>query len=72
MAGKTLSSVSFFKVGLHIHNVPQNKDEFTINNLFYSCEALIFIHPFVHEFLCGLIFMGHPVIQHYQSFELCK
>ena len=65
MAGKTLSSVSFFKVGLHIHNVPQNKDEFTINNLFYSCEALIFIHPFVHEFLCSLIFMGHPVVNQF-------
>ena len=45
-----------------MHTVPQNKDKFTINNLFYCCEALIFTHPLVYEFLCGLIFMGHPVI----------
>ena len=50
MAGKTLSSVSFFKVGLHIHNVPQNKDEFIINNLFYCYKALTFTQPLVHEF----------------------
>ena len=41
--------------------VPQNKDKFTINKLFYCCEALIFTHPLVYEFLCGLIFMAHPV-----------
>ena len=44
-----------------MHTVPQNKDKFTISNLFYYCEALIFTHPLVYEFLCGLIFMGHPV-----------
>ena len=44
-----------------MHTVPQNKDKFTINNLFYCCKALIFTHPLVYEFLCGLIFMGHPV-----------
>ena len=62
MTGKTLLSVSFFQVGLLMHTVPQNKDKFTINNLFYCCEALIFTHPLVYKFLCGLIFMGHPVI----------
>ena len=44
-----------------MHTVPQNKDEFTINNLSYCCEALIFTQPLVYEFLCGLIFMAHPV-----------
>ena len=44
-----------------MHTVPQNKYKFTINNLFYCCEALIFTQPLVYEFLCGLIFMGHPV-----------
>ena len=44
-----------------MHTVPQNEDKFTINNLFYCCEALIFTHPLVYEFLCGLIFMGHPL-----------
>ena len=44
-----------------MQTVPQNKDKFTINNLFYCCKALIFTHPSVYEFLCGLIFMGHPV-----------
>ena len=44
-----------------MHTVPQNKDKFTINNLFYCCKARIFTHPLVYEFLCGLIFMGHPV-----------
>ena len=44
-----------------MHTVPRNKDKFTINNLFYCCEALIFTQPLVYEFLCGLIFMGHPV-----------
>ena len=61
MTGKTFWSVSFFKVGLHMHTVPQNKDKFTINNLFYCCEGLIFTQPLVYEFLCGLIFMAHPV-----------
>ena len=46
-----------------MHTVPQNKDKFTINNLFYCCKALIFTHPSVYEFLCGLIFMGHPVLE---------
>ena len=41
--------------------VPQNKDKFTINDLFYWCKALIFIQPLVYEFLSGLILMGHPV-----------
>ena len=44
-----------------MHTVPQNKDEFTISNLFYYCEAHIFTHPLAYKFLCGLIFMGHPV-----------
>ena len=43
--------------------VSQNKDRFTINNLFYCCEALIFTHPLVYEFLCGPKHMGTPVIQ---------
>ena len=34
-----------------MHSVPQNKDKFTINNLFYRFEALIFTHPLVYEFL---------------------
>ena len=41
--------------------VPQNKDKFIIYNLFHCCEALIFTHSLVYEFLCGLIFMAHPV-----------
>ena len=44
-----------------MHTVPQNKDKFTINDLFYCCEGLIFTHSLVYEFLCGLIFMAHPV-----------
>ena len=44
-----------------MQTVPQNIDKLTINNLFYYCEALIFTHPLVYKFLCGLIFMGHPV-----------
>ena len=44
-----------------MHTVPQNEDKFTINNLFYCYEALIFTHPLVYEFRCGLIFMAHPV-----------
>ena len=55
-----------------MHTVPQNKDEFTINNLFYCCEALIFTHPLVYEFLCGLIFMGHPVRQILKHFDTCQ
>ena len=46
-----------------MQTVPQNKEKFTINNLLYCCEALIFTHPLVCKFLCGLIFMGHPVIE---------
>ena len=53
----------FLKVGLHVHTAPQNKDKFTINNLFYCYEALIFAHSLVYKFLAGLIFMGHPVLQ---------
>ena len=44
-----------------MHIVPQNKGKFTMNILFYCCKALIFTHPLVNEFLCGLIFMAHPV-----------
>ena len=44
-----------------MYTVPQNKDKFTINDLFYWCKALIFIQPLVYEFLSGLILMGHPV-----------
>ena len=61
MTGKTFWSVSFFKVGLLMHTVPQNKGKFTMNNLFYCCEVLIVTYSFVYEFLCGLIFMAHPV-----------
>ena len=63
MTDKTFCSLSFFKVALHMHTVPQNRDKFTTNNLFYCCKALIFTQPLVYEFLCGLIFMGHPVIK---------
>ena len=45
-----------------MHTVPQNKDKFTINNLFYCCEALIFTHPLVYEFLCGPKYMATPVV----------
>ena len=45
-----------------MQTVPQKKDEFTSNNLFYHFEALIFTQPLVYKFLCGLIFMGHPVL----------
>ena len=62
MTGKKFLSVSFLKVGLHMHTVPQNKDRFTINDLFYCCKALIFTQPLVYEFLRGLIFMAHPVL----------
>ena len=61
MTGKTFWSVSFLKVGLHMHTVPQNRDKFTINNLFYCCKALIFTHPLVYEFLCGPKHMATPV-----------
>ena len=44
-----------------MHTVPQNRDKFTINNLFYCCKALIFTHPLVYEFLCGPKHMAHPV-----------
>ena len=63
MTDKTFCSLSFFKVDLHMHTVSQNRDKFTSNNLFYCCKALIFTQPLVYEFLCGLIFMGHPVIK---------
>ena len=49
MTGKTFCSLSFFKVDLHMHTVPQNRDKLTINNLFYCCIALIFTHPLVHH-----------------------
>ena len=52
VTGKTFWSVPFLKVGLHMHTVPQNRDKFTINNLFYYCKALTFTHPLVYEFLC--------------------
>ena len=45
-----------------MQSVPQNKDKFTINKLFYCYTALIFTQPLVYEFVCGLIFMGHPVV----------
>ena len=61
VTGKTFWSVSFLKVGLHMHTVPQNRDKFTINNLFYCCKALIFTHPLVYEFLCGPKHMAHPI-----------
>ena len=61
MTGKKLWPISFFQIGLHMHSVPQNKDKFPINNLFHCCKALLFTQSSVCEFLCGLIFMGHPV-----------
>ena len=61
MTDKTFCSLSFFKVDLHMHTVPQNRDKFTTNNLFYCCKALIFTHPLVYEFLCGPKHMAHPV-----------
>ena len=61
MTGKTFWTVPFFKAGLHMHTVPQNKEKFTINDLSYCCEALIFTHPLVYEFLCGPKHMGAPV-----------
>ena len=55
-----------------MHIVPQNKDKFTINNLFYCCKVLIFTHPLVHEFLCGPKHMGTPVcIIVLQSHSFC-
>ena len=60
-----------------IHTVPQNKDKFTINNLFHCCEALI-LHTFSYEFLCGPKHMGTPVVgklgqylESFYSFWLC-
>ena len=44
-----------------MHTVPQNRDKFTINNLFYCYKALIFTHPLVYEFLCGPKHMAIPV-----------
>ena len=45
-----------------MHTLPQNKDKFTINNLFYCCEALISTHPLVYEFLCGPKHTATPVV----------
>ena len=50
-----------FQIGLHMHTVPQNKDKFTIDYIFYCCKALLFTQSSICEFLCGLIFMSHPV-----------
>ena len=61
MTSKTLWSVLFFQGGLHMHTVPQNNYKFTIYNIFYCCKTLIFTQTLVYEFICGLIFMGHPV-----------
>ena len=44
-----------------IYIEPLNKNRFTINNLVHCCEAIIFTHPLVYRFMCGLIFMAHPV-----------
>ena len=44
-----------------MHTVPQNKDKFTINNLYYCCEGLIFTHPLVYEFICDPKHMATPV-----------
>ena len=52
MTGKTFWTVSFLEAGLHMRTVPKNRDEFTINNLFYYCKALTSTHPLVYEFLC--------------------
>ena len=41
-------SLSLVLVGLHLHNVPQIKDKFSINHLVYCFEALISIHPLVY------------------------
>ena len=45
-----------------MHTVPQNKDKFAINNLFHCCEALIFTHLLVYEFLRDPKHMGTPVL----------
>ena len=44
-----------------MHTVPQNNYKCTIHGILYCCETLIFTQPLVYKFLCGLIFMGHPV-----------
>ena len=44
-----------------MRTVPQNRNKFTINDLFYYCKALIFTHPLVYEFLCGPKHMATPV-----------
>ena len=36
----------------NMHTVAQNRDRFTINNLFHCCKAVTFTHPLVYEFLC--------------------
>ena len=41
--------------------VPQNKDKFTRNNFFYCCQAHIFPHPLVYDFLFGPKHMATPV-----------
>ena len=45
-----------------MHTVPQNKDKFTINNLFYCCKFLTFTQPFVYEFLCVQFQSCHPLM----------
>ena len=44
-----------------MNTVPQNKDNFTINNLLYCCEALIFTQPLAYEFLCSPKHMATPI-----------
>ena len=65
MTGKILGSVPSFKVVLHMHTLPQNKDIFAIYNLVYWCEALIFTQSLVYGFLCGPKHMGTPVKSHF-------
>ena len=63
VTGKTFWSLSFLKVGLHMHTVPQNRDKFTINNLSYCCKALTFTHscdPFKGVTLYALHFGPLP------------
>ena len=36
-----------------MHTIPQNIDKFTVNNLLFSCEALIFTYPLEYEFIWG-------------------
>ena len=59
----TSDSVRYSQLNKIVSSTQIDRDKFTINKLLYCCYALIFTHPLVYKFLCGLIFMGHPVPQ---------